>query len=125
MYSRDHFSRQNCFQNCFHLRYPHFIIMGCLRPQSPCFHWLRWMPHRHHEISLAENTPCHHCLGLDNIHLRAVEEYNLYKISSHNIGSSCLQGGSLYMTKRSSVLIDLFSRKSLLIEKVSRKKHPV
>ena len=74
------------------------IIMGRVCPQSPCFHWVRWMPHRHHEISLAENTPCHHCLGLDNIHLRAVEDYNLYKISFHNIGSSCLQGGSLYTT---------------------------
>ena len=55
-------------------RYPHRHHHGTRA--SPCFHWMRWMPHRHHEIPLAENTPCHHCLGLDNIHPRAVEDYN-------------------------------------------------
>ena len=34
MYSRDRFPRQNCFQNCFHLRYPHRHHHGTRAPHA-------------------------------------------------------------------------------------------
>ena len=36
------------------------------------------------------NTRRYHYPGLDSIHLRVVEDCNLYEISFHNIGSSCM-----------------------------------